>query len=74
MSIKGSITASCGHKVASMEDGADVRYGGHDCDAVDGFQPCIFYAFFCRPCAEKLKASGDLIETDEQEDAWFNAN
>jgi hypothetical protein len=68
---EGRIIATCGHKVVNMDDIVDVRYRSEDCDAVEGFRPCVVYASYCKPCAEKLKSDPDYIGTDEDEEAWL---
>jgi len=69
--MSGSIRASCGHELANADDGVDVRYAGEDCDPVDGFTPCVFYAHFCPECAADWKARGMLL-TDEEAERFFD--
>lgn len=68
----GKIIASCGHEVLGVADVVPIRYGDTDCDAVDGFRRCVVHGSWCRVCADTWRASGDLIETDEQERAWLD--
>jgi formylmethanofuran dehydrogenase subunit E-like metal-binding protein len=69
--MKGSVTASCGHVLAEGETGVDVISGGEDCDAVDGFRPCLFYNHFCPKCAAEWRAKGWLFENEAE--AWMDA-
>ncbi|OQW38078.1 MAG: hypothetical protein A4E20_04710 [Nitrospira sp. SG-bin2] len=66
------IKATCGHEVAKVEDLVDIRYGGEDCDAVEGIHRCVFYATYCPACAEAAKAWPEYIANDEDEDRWLD--
>jgi hypothetical protein len=70
--MRGSITASCGHILGDNEPGESVIYGGENCDAVDGFQPCLFYAHFCQKCADEWRARGWLLKNETEADAWLD--
>ena len=63
--MQGSITASCGHVLKDNEDIVPVRYRGEDCDPVDGFHPCTFYASFCPTCAARWKSEGLLLSDND---------
>lgn len=67
----GKLIASCGHEVTDIVSLVDIRYGDTDCDAYSGFHRVVMHGSWCQSCADKWRASGDLIETDEQEKAWF---
>lgn len=66
-----TIYATCGHKVGSVDDLTPVRYGDEDCDAIDGFQPCVVHAEFCPACAAKAETWPEFIRTEEEERDWF---
>jgi hypothetical protein len=68
--MKGSITATCGHKLDSADAGVDVRYGGYDCGAY-GYEKCVAYVVFCPACAIEAKAWPEYIADDEAEERWF---
>jgi hypothetical protein len=68
---KGSITATCGHKLDRAEDGVDVRYGGYDCGAY-GYEKCVAYVVFCPTCAAEAKTWPEYIASDEDERRWFS--
>lgn len=70
--MKGSITATCGHKLANADEGVDVRYGGYDCGAY-GYEKVVSYVVFCPKCAEEAKKWPEYIATDEDEARWFDA-
>lgn len=69
----GSITASCGHKLADDEDTVSVKYGEYDCDPIDGFHPCIVYAEFCPTCTEDWQRNGWLFQSEEEAEAWCDS-
>ncbi len=71
--MTGSITATCGHKVDSVDDLITVIYHGEDCDAIDGFVPCVFYSVYCPTCAEEAKKWPEYLPTHEAADAWLDA-
>lgn len=64
----GSITASCGHKLADDEDIVPVIYRGET-----GFEPCVVYASFCPACAGEWAARGELFDTQAEADAWLDS-
>lgn len=68
---QGYITASCGHKLTSEDEGEEVIYSGESCDAVDGFQPCVSYAWFCSPCAREARGWPEYLPSHEAADAWM---
>lgn len=70
---KGSITASCGCKLADDDEGVGIKFGDYDCDPIDGFQKVIIYAHYCTPCAEKAKSWDTYFETEEQANEWLAA-
>lgn len=71
--MQGSITASCGHKLADDEDTVSVWYADETCDAVDGFAPCTVYASFCPACATEWKEKGLLFADEAAADRWLDA-
>jgi hypothetical protein len=69
--MKGSITATCGHKVESVDDLISVTFSGEECDAIDGFYPCVHYVEYCPPCAEAAKLWPEyLIDQAAIDDFW----
>jgi len=69
--MKGSVTASCGHKLADDEEGVDVMYGTDSCDAIEGFRPAVAYAHFCQKCAAEWKVKGWLFADQAEADAYL---
>lgn len=68
------ITLSCGHDWPyPIQEAADVSYASEDCDAIDGFMPAIFYGTYCWDCATALQHEGILFKSDEEADAWLDA-
>ena len=50
-----------------------IIYGGEDCDAVDGFVPCLFFSTYCQECADKLRAEGiPMFDSEEEGDRWLD--
>lgn len=49
------VKASCGCWLKEGDEGVPIRYGSSDCDAVDGFCPCVVYALFCSECAARAR-------------------
>ena len=68
----GSITASCGHKLADDEKGEHVFYADETCDAVEGFIPCFVSALFCDRCASEWRAKGLLFADVEAAREWLD--
>lgn len=66
-----AITASCGHEVADYNDLQTVRYASEDCDAIDGFVPCVSYAEYCARCARKARRWPEFLANDEAADEWL---
>lgn len=65
------VTLSCG---CTDKPGFDAIYAGEDCDAVDGFVPCIFYAYMCADCIAGWADDGcQFFDTHEAADAWLDA-
>lgn len=71
MALIGSITASCGHKLADGEEGVDVIYKDEQCLAVEGFIPVIVYGYFCQKCAAKWRSEGLLFDNNEEAEKWL---
>lgn len=71
--MTGTIRASCGHVLKDDEETVGVIYGGEDCDAVEGFVPCIHFASFCPACAEDAKAWPTWFPDVETAEAWLDA-
>lgn len=67
----GSITLSCG---CVDKPPIDIIYGSADCDAVQGFLPCLVFAVYCEDCAQELRVEGIPIFDDEADgDIWLEA-
>ena len=66
------IRASCYHEVASSDELFDVRFRSWDCDAIEGYLPCVTYASYCIDCAARLELEGELITSDAEEDKWLH--
>lgn len=69
---RGSITASCGCKIAHADDGEFVTIGEYGCDAIDGFHPIVVTGFVCPSCAATRKAWPEYLADDDAEDAWLD--
>lgn len=69
----GSITASCGCKLTDGDEGREVNYSGESCDWLDGFKPCVHYAWYCTACADKARQWPEFLATHEAADAWLEA-
>lgn len=69
--MRGSVTCSCGHKLADDEDSISVAYETEVCDAVDGFSPAVAYAEFCPKCEQKWREKGWLFDSPEAAHKWL---
>jgi hypothetical protein len=67
------IVANCGHSVDDYDELQTVRLSGEDCDAVEGFVPCVSYREFCRPCAERAASWPEFLPDEAAVDAWLEA-
>lgn len=70
---RGSITASCGHKLRDDEVGVGVYYKESDCTAGEGFFDCVAYACFCEACEKEWRERGDLFANQAEADAWLDS-
>lgn len=68
---RGSITASCGHVLTDGDEGREVRYSGETCDAVEGFKPCVHYAWFCTACADEARSWPEFLPDEAAAEAFF---
>lgn len=67
-----TIIASCSHEVASVYELTPVRFGAEDCDAIDGFRPCVVHAEYCRDCAAKVETWPECIRSEAEEAEWLH--
>lgn len=66
------VKASCGCWLKEGDEGVPIRYGSSDCDAVDGFCPCVVYALFCSECAARARQWPEYLPDTVDDDWWFN--
>lgn len=57
---RGSITASCGHKLYGDDTGEALASHSWDTFSDGSYGPCTMYACYCPWCALHLKVSGYL--------------
>jgi hypothetical protein len=71
--VSGSITLSCGHQLVGDYDtgSVSVRIGTYDCDAVEGFYPCVSYGVWCPSCADRARGEPEWLETEQDADLWL---
>jgi hypothetical protein len=74
MTLKGSITAACGHVLADDEGcGIPVIYQGESIDHYVGFVPALIYSTFCRACEAEWRSKGLLFKDEAEAEDWLDA-
>lgn len=67
-----SFIGTCGHQVDKLEDLEVVRLKTEDCDPYIGFCAAVFYAMYCKRCAEEAKTWDEYLASDEEADEWLS--
>lgn len=66
-----TIYGSCGHALASDDDGTLISFREFDCDPVEGYGPVVLTGTYCRDCVTHYEADPTVLFTEEEEDAWL---
>ena len=71
----GGIFANCGHEVDSYDHLIFVYWPDEDCDAIEGFYPCVTQSPQCPDCAGRIWMDPTWVTfaTEEESHAWLHA-
>lgn len=69
---RGSITASCGHRVYD-DCGETIAIASFDSFSDGSYGPCIDFGSYCPPCAIRVKTSYLVFEDEESGDRWLDS-